>query len=480
MTHPPDSNFLVPLVMFGWPFVLVAMFMMMPSRRAVIVGLITAWLFLPVAEYQFRGIPEYNKMTATSISLFLATLFFDPTRVLSFRPKWIDLPMLIVCFCPLASSLTNGLGLYDGLSESNGQLMKWGLPYFLGRVYFTDYQSMRELAVGVFIGGLIYLPFCWFEMRMSPQLHRMTYGYHQHAFVQTIRMGGYRPMIFLQHGLMVGMWMTTATLCGLALWQTKVLTSIRGIPMWMILSVLGVTTIMCRSTGAILLLMAGVGVFITIRYMRTSLGLVALAGVCAFYIAVRAFGIWDGSEMIDATNSVFGAERAQSVATRVYNEEALTQKARIQPVFGWGGWGRSRIHNESGKDITITDSQWVITLGANGLLGMTAMLAAVLLPAILLARKVPPAWWNHPVASPVAALAVVVVLWMADNTMNAMFNPVYVVIIGGLAGLRPLSQLDLPSLAVRRVVTRRPHVPRRKKGRPVPPRAQPAQEPRAF
>ena len=34
------------------------------------------------------------------------------------------------------------------------------------------------------IGGLIYIPFCLFEIKMSPQLHKWVYGYHQHAFDQ--------------------------------------------------------------------------------------------------------------------------------------------------------------------------------------------------------------------------------------------------------------------------------------------------------
>lgn len=472
MNIPADANFLVPVALFGWPFVLVAFFLMMPARRAVIAGLITAWLFLPVAEYEFRGIPEYNKMTATSMSLFLATLFFEPNRVLAFRPKWVDLPIFVFCFCPLASSLSNGLGIYDGLSESNAQVMRWGLPYFIGRIYFTDYRSMRELAFGIFLGGLVYLPFCWFEMRMSPQLHHLIYGYHQHGFMQTIRYGGYRPMVFLQHGLMVGMWMTTATLAGLAFWRSGMVRDIRGIPMWVFVGVLFATTIMCRSSGAILLLGVGIGTFACIRYLRTSAAMFAIAAICVVYIGLRASGSWNGSQLVELTRQVAGPDRAQSVETRFYNEEALAARARQQPLFGWGGWGRSRIHDERGRDVTITDSMWIITLGTNGVFGVAAALFAILLPPLMLVRKVPVAWWVHPVAAPTACLAVVVLLWMVDNLLNAMFNPVYVVIIGGLAGLRPLSQVDLGIISVRRIV-KRPFVPRRKRGRIVPPRRPP-------
>lgn len=458
-----QPNFLVPVVLFSWPLIVVALFLAMPSRRAVITSVVLAWLFLPNYQYEFIGFPEYNKMTVTSVSLFLATLIFDPNRVLSFRPKWMDAPMAALCLAPMLSSLTNGLGVYDGLSEANNQFMRWGLPYFIGRVYFTDYAGLRELAIGIFIGGLVYLPFCWFEMRMSPQLHRIVYGYHQHAFSQTIRFGGYRPMVFLQHGLMVGMWMTTATLAGLALWQTGGIRTIRGVPMWLFVGALFITTIMCRSSGALVLLVAGIFVFIAVRYLRTMLPIAALAGVCVVYIVLRGSGMWDGHQLVDITNNVFGSDRAESVHTRIYNEEALAAKARQQWLFGWGGWGRSRIQDARGKDISITDSQWVITLGCNGAFGVAALLAATLLPPLLLYRRAPVPWWNHPVAAPAASLAVVVVLWMIDNLMNAMFNPVYVVVIGGIAGLRPLSQFDIGIPARPRAVRQPVPVPRRRR-----------------
>ena len=108
MKVPADASILVPVLMFGWPLLLIALFLMLPARRAVIMGLIVAWLFLPVAEYEFKGIPEYNKMTATSLSLFIATLLFEPNRVLAFRPKWIDLPIVVLIAAPFMSSLSNG------------------------------------------------------------------------------------------------------------------------------------------------------------------------------------------------------------------------------------------------------------------------------------------------------------------------------------------------------------------------------------
>jgi hypothetical protein len=115
-----------------------------------------------------------------------------------------DLPMAVWCVCPMFSSLANDLGVYDGLSQSLEQTIVWGVPYWIGRAYFTDFKALRDLALGIVIGGLIYVPFCLVEMRFSPQWHTWSYGYFQHDFTQVFRFGGYRPVVFMEHGLAVG------------------------------------------------------------------------------------------------------------------------------------------------------------------------------------------------------------------------------------------------------------------------------------
>ncbi|GMV90689.1 MAG: hypothetical protein AMXMBFR82_04670 [Candidatus Hydrogenedentota bacterium] len=429
-----EGTLLVAITLFGWPFVLASLYLMLPAQRAAIVAFLFAWLFLPIAEYEFQGIPEYNKMTATCLGAFLATLMFDPTRLVSYRPRWVDLSCLILCFCPVASSLTNGLGLYDGLSESLRVIIQWGFPYFLGRIYFNDLRGMRELAIGVFIGGIIYVPLCWIELRFSPQLHRIVYGYHQHGFVQTIRYGGYRPMVFLEHGLMVGMWMTTASLAGVALWATGSLRSFRGVPVSVLVGLVVITAVLCKSTAAALLLVIGLGVMAATRYLRNALPLIALTSVYVVYVALRVSGAWSGWELVDATTNVFGPDRGASIEVRVTNENALVGRASQRALFGWGGWGRSRITDAMGNDISITDSQWVIRYGVNGLLGLAAAAATVIIPIFLVPWRIPPRLWFHPMVVAVPTLALVLALWMIDNAVNNMFNPIYVLIAGGLAG----------------------------------------------
>ena len=84
--------------------------------------------------------------------------------------------MLLWCIFPYYTSVKNGLGSWDGYSNIFFQVATWGLPYFIGRCYFKDWESFRELGIALLIGGLIYIPFCLFEVKMSPQLHKYIYG----------------------------------------------------------------------------------------------------------------------------------------------------------------------------------------------------------------------------------------------------------------------------------------------------------------
>jgi len=196
------------LAMLAWIPILLYLFVRFPVQKAVVIGFIGAWLFLPQkAGFSFPGFPDYSRISAASYGILLATCIFDVGRFQRFKLGWFDLPMLIWCLCPIASSVSNDLGLYDGLSSALSQTVQWGFPYFLGRIYFNNLKGLRLLAVGIFLGGIVYVPLCLYEIRMSPQLHSMVYGYFPHSFAQTARYGGFRPQVFMQHGLAVGLWM---------------------------------------------------------------------------------------------------------------------------------------------------------------------------------------------------------------------------------------------------------------------------------
>lgn len=433
-------SILVPLTLYGWVFVAIGLFAVLPPRRAALAAYLLAWLFLPQASIPFPGFPDLDKISATSLGALVGVVIFDAGRLLRYRPSWVDLPIIIWCLSNIPSSLTNEVPqqwsspLWDGLSGVMKDLFLWGIPYLVGRLYFTDLASLRELAIGLFIGGLIYVPLCAYEMKMAPVLHETVYGFHPSSFLMTIREGGYRPMVFMQHGLMVGLWMTSASVVGVWLWQTGSLRKLFNVPMSVILPVLLVVTLMCRSVGALALLVLGLGILYANRMMRSTALLVLAMSLTPLYMAVRSQGLWDGRQLVEF-GALFSQERADSIAGRLEQEDQLAEQAAKKPWFGWSGWGGWRLHDpKTGEDITVSDGMWIIARGEKGLVGLVTVNAIVLLPFLLLLRRIGARHWAQAYAAAPAALAMLLMLYSIDNLFNAMLNPIYLLAAGGLSG----------------------------------------------
>ena len=437
------------LALYGWVPLVLALFAVLPPKKALLIGFIGGWLFLPVAQIKFTAIPPYSKLTAASYATLLGTLIFAPKLFLNFRPKWFDIPMLVMCVTPMITSVNNGLGYYDGGSAIMEKVVLWGLPYLLGRIYFPDWESITELGVGIIVGGLVYCPFCWFEMKMSPQLHKLVYGFFQNDFVQTLRMGGYRPMVFLQHGLAVAMWMNGAALIAMWMWMSGSIKKLFGVPMYVLVPTLLGTAIMVRSLGGMLMLMGGLSALLMIRFLRTPVPLLALVMVAPIYMTMRAGGYWSGEWALQTSEKLFGPERTQSFLVRINAENLLAQKAMQQPWFGWGRWNRNRVTDARGHDSTPTDGLWILTLGTNGCAGLISLTIVILLPPLLVWARCPIRLWSHPGVAATAAIAVLLLLHMIDNILNAMLDPAFTMAIGALAGVQPSIRAQLHRMAHR-------------------------------
>lgn len=432
-------NIIAHMAMLGWIPLTLLLFSVLPPRRAVVVSFIAGWLFLPVAAYDIP-ILRYNKISATCMGALLAALLFDNERVAAFRPTPADVPLLLWLCAPFLSSVSNDLGLWDAASATFKQSIAWGAPYVLGRIYLSDTEGLRELALGIFFGGLVYVPLCLIETRISPQLHHRVYGFLPHYdFSQTYRMGGWRPMVFMSHGLMVGVWMTAACLIGYWMYRCKALGDLsRRFYLKYALPVLLGTTVWIRSLGSLFLLCMG----IALLHLSTRLRVSAFAGLALLLpVAYMFSGIMDmplGQTAVDMLDGIV-PDRAASLKFRVDNERLLVDKAMRRPLLGWGGWGRSRVYNELGEDISVTDSLWIITLGQNGLFGLASLSLMFGLPLAGFFRRRNTDAWSAPESCHTAALAVLLLLYAVDNLLNAMPNPVFVLALGALTGhmLRP-------------------------------------------
>lgn len=405
-------------------------------RQGLIVFAVACFLFMPQNAISLPMI-AYNKGTAIPIDMLLAVLITDFPGLCSFRPKWVDLPMGIFILIPMVTGITEGFSPYDCLAATIGHLIVFGIPWFLGRIYIGDVIRLRKFAQAIFIGGLIYIPFCLLEMKIGPEVHRMIYGFYPHPdYMQAVRDGGFRPIVCMQHGLMLGMFMASASLCGTWLWMRTAAPRKRiwGIPIAFWVFVLVTVTVLCKSAGSLALLIAGLSVLLLTKFMRTYLLVFVLVAAPLTYIASRTMLGWDGNNLADMVEQYMNKDRASSLRTRFGSENVIVAKAMQKPILGWGpnGAGQS---NAKGELIAIPDGMWEETLSAWGWIGLTAIYAVMLLPAVLLVRRFPARTWGHPALAAPGALAILGVLYALDNLMNNMMNPLFYMAMGGVTSL---------------------------------------------
>jgi hypothetical protein len=422
-------NLVALIALLGWAPLAWLMFMIMPARRAVALTYVAGWLFLPMASFDIPNVHIYTKMSAVGIGALVGVVVFDMPRLMAVRPSLADLPMVLWCIIPALSSISVGEGL--GVVTTVNQVIVWGVPYLIGRAYFSHLEGLKEWAVWLVIGGLAYVPLVLFEARMSPQLHNWIYGFHAHDFGQTKRAGGWRPTVFMQHGLAVGLFMSSVALVTFWLWWTGAVRTIAGIrTSWLVLVTLG-TAVLCRSTGATLLLLLGVVALLATAKMRTSLVVLGMLLFPAAYIGARVVLHWNGEELIDLAGMI-SPDRAASLRTRLNSEAWIVQNAREHWWLGNASfiWSGTALGEGAGQ--VISDSLWILILGRNGALGLAALEASMLLPVWRFLRHWPGRTWSDAKVAGGAALAVVVMVFMCDTLLNAMLNPLFAIAMGGL------------------------------------------------
>ncbi|MEM9417719.1 MAG: O-antigen ligase domain-containing protein [Planctomycetota bacterium] len=427
-------------VLWGWVPLVLVLFVIMPPRRAVVIALIGSWLFLPQLAYSVPLMPDFSRVTATSYGIILGALILDPkSRVLNFTPKLIDIPMAVFVISPFFSSITNDLGIYDGASAVVHKAIAHGLPYLIGRLYFQTPEDAKEFAMGVLIGGLLYVPLCLYEIRMSPQLHEMIYGFRSITDWQQVkRWDGWRPMVFMRHGLMVGVWMTTTAAMAFWLWRTKAVKKIFGVPMGLIAMLTLITAVLCKSTGAVGLFLVLMVSMLAVRYLGTKVLLYTIVCGVPVYLILRVTGLFTGETVSENMAAVFPflEDRVSSLQYRLDHENAIVGRTLEKPLLGWGGWGDAfQVYLPKYNSRAVPDSLWVGTFGDGGIIGLTAMFAYKLIPPFLLLTKMKPKEWCDPRYAPITGLAMIIMLYVMDCMLNAMENPVFIVAVGAVATL---------------------------------------------
>ncbi len=414
---------------------------MLPLEAAAIWSLLGGYLLLPSGTQ--IDLPLLPPLDKTSIPAIITLLLCFMKGTQSKPPRQSPLAYLFALAfiaSPVFTSFGNSFelqtvggsipGFYplDGLKYAGRNAIML-VPFFIGTHFLNTEYGRSTLLKSLPAAALVYSLPMLFEVRMSPQLHRWVYGFFPHSFQQQMRDGGFRPVVFLEHGLQVALFASMAVIAAAIVMRLK--RRIMRMPAGAVTFYLGIVLLLCKTLGATLYaaLMAPVVLFTRPRAWAR-LSCIVLLFVCA-YPALRWHGLVPVQQVSSAANAISG-DRSASFEMRVANEDQLLAKAQQKPLFGWGTWGRNRIYDaQSGRDISVTDGTWIIELGVFGWLGYLSLFGLLTVAVFRAYRAV----GNQvtPASITLAGLSLLLGVNVIDLLPNSNLTPITFLLAGAIA-----------------------------------------------
>ncbi|WP_425084692.1 O-antigen ligase family protein [Ruegeria profundi] len=383
------------LMLALWPIVMVVLFKKLPPARAFCISILAAHTILPTATYfDLPLVPTLDKKTVPSIFALLLclTMFNQKIRFFPGSPivSVLMIGYILSPFVTFASNLEPifagtlyfpGLTVRDAISESLKHVITL-IPFVLGFNLLSTPDNKREFLALYMMTGLIYSIPILVEIRMSPQFNNWFYGFFPQLFAQQVRFGGFRPVVFIGHGLGVAFLILMSMLATAAL--------LRGSSRkdsgnkFAILAYLSLILVLCKTVGAVLfaVLFAPIVLFARPKVQRW------VMMVCAVFVltypVLRAADAIPVERLLSYA-SMIQAERAQSLGFRFENEEQLLERALEKPLTGWGYWNRNRNYDpETGRILTVPDGYWILIIGVLGWFGYICIFGLLTFPLLRL------------------------------------------------------------------------------------------------
>lgn len=457
----PTPNALAYLMICLWPLVSWVLWSRLPPGRALIGTILAGYLLLPpLTAINLPAVPDLDKDSIPALmSMLLASLLIGDR--IGFDPGNWPGRFLIGLFVlsPFATVLTNGesipiqtgdiqgMTIYDSVAAVANQAIVI-LPFFLARRYLATPEAMRDILLALVLAGFAYSVPMLIETQMSPQMNVWIYGFFQHDFGQTIRQSGYRPVVFLQHGLWVAFFALMCLVAAVVLFRHA---PAERRPKYAAASgFLGMMLLACKSMGPLLYGLTLVPLVLVLGRRWQIVLAAVLAVIVVSYPLSRGLHLVPVDRIVAAATEV-DPERGGSLAFRIDNEERLLDHAAEKPLFGWGGYNRNMIHDPvTGRTLTVADGAWIITLSIYGWLGYIAEFGLLALPLLLLARE---ALASRDVSPHAAAVALILAVNMVDLLPNATMIPFTWLMAGALMGHAQVMQAarrDRAKLLLRR------------------------------
>jgi hypothetical protein len=462
--EPPPHGAQSYVILLLWPLLILLLYRNLPFQKALIWSVVASYLFLPAAwvvNIPLPLLPSLDKNFIPALAILIVSAITlrqvrtnaerntrrgqkiaDPLPYM--QPGILPRTMIGLILVTLMiggvflTILANsdsvvygfrtlpGLGAKDAIGAALNALVVIA-PLLLGRKFLSDDRGHRSLLTIIAVAALGYSLLALYEIRMSPQLNNMVYGFFPHSFAQHIRPGGFRPLVFLEHGLLLGIFFSCAAIAVAIL--IRMSTGAARFRYALAFAYLVAVLYLSKTLGAMLIamLMLPVALLMPIRLQLITAALIA--GAALTYPIIRGANLVPLEHMLVMAES-FDEQRAASLGFRFYHEDKLLQKANERPVFGWGTWGRWRIYDEDGQDVTVSDGEWVITLAEWGWVGYIAKFGLLGLPLILFTIR----QRRYEVGFATSGLCLIIAANIIDLIPNSAPSPVIWLAAGALLG----------------------------------------------
>jgi hypothetical protein len=441
-------------VLFAWPVISGIIFSRLHLPLAVIASLLAAFLFLPeIVNIDLPLLPAIDKYTIASFSALAFALAFAKNapeqHVMPgiWTRNWLAFVLLIgAILSAFLTILANGdpidigprilpaLRPYDAFSAVL-LLMTTVVPMVLARKFLARPEHHVMILAGLVFAASFYAFLALYEVRMSPRINSMTYGFFPHEWRQHMRGGGFRPLVFLKHGLVLAMFLCLATLAAFGL--SRIDKARQGLYLFAGFWLLG-TLVLAKSLGALMITLILIPVVWFFSPRMQVIVAASIAFLFLLYPVVRSANLVPVAS-IESFVANISQERAESLRVRLDNEDAMLARGAQRPVFGWGGWGRDRVRDAQGRDQTIADGTWIIVLNQGGWLRYITELGLVTAPLLLLLIR----FRQTKAGLETGLIAVLLAGNLVDLIPNSSITPITWMLAGALWG-----RLELGAQAV--------------------------------
>lgn len=353
-------------VLLIWPLICCILYFYLNELVATFISVFIGFLILPVGVYlDIPLFPNFDKNLSSLVGVLLGLIFIKKKSFNWFGDNgFVRYSILSIILLTLVNYFFNTQPLFNGeywvvgitIHEAFVACLRNYLAISFLVVAINVVKSENDviqLHKMIVIALLAYLPLIIIELLISPQIHNFVYGFHPHSFNQQIRNGGFRPTVFIGHGLLTANVYLGGFISLLILYKFKKFFISQPINLTLII-IFFILLILLKSATALLLAILA---FITLCFLSFNLRRYTLKCI-VFFSVLYPFLVSMDLIPLDSIYILFAQlfpqERLDSLFFRFFNEKLFLEYLNNYVFIGYGGMGRAMIPG------AIVDGTWLV------------------------------------------------------------------------------------------------------------------------